>query len=210
MAYRFWICGAAIMLGLGCNENQPKATRGVSRIRTDPAAPGESGAGFHAGRPAEPFDANSKEVRFGAIALTAPEGWTRKQPQSSFLAAEFSLPRAPGDDADGRLTLSLAGGSAEANIERWKGQFTSPLEQSKQEQIDCGGLQVTLVDMAGEYSDQRGPVAPAVKRAGYRLIGAIIPVGDQLHFVKAVGPQKTMEAHAEKVREFVRSVKQTE
>jgi hypothetical protein len=63
------------------------------------------------------------------------------------------------------------------------------------------------VDLSGEFSDQAGPFAPAVKRPGYRMLAAIIPVEGELHFVKAVGPEKTIAAHAEKIKAFVRSVK---
>ena len=97
-----------------------------------------------------------------AITLTAPAGWQRMQPSSSFVAAEFVLPRAEGDDADGRLTVSTAGGSVEANIDRWKGQFGPQAKQAPQEEIDVAGMKVTVVDLSGDFNDQRGPFAPAV------------------------------------------------
>jgi hypothetical protein len=37
------------------------------------------------------------------------------------------------------------------------------------------------------------------------MITAILPVSGQLHFVKGVGPAKTMAAHAEKLEAFIRS-----
>jgi hypothetical protein len=146
-------------------------------------------------------------VALGAITLTAPEGWARKQPRSSFILAEFELSRADGDNADGRLTVSTAGGSIEANIDRWKGQFSGAVDNPREEQLDVGGVTVTLVDLSGEFNDQAGPFAPAVKRSGYRMIAAIIPVAGQLHFVKATGPQKTIAAHAEEIKAFIRTIK---
>jgi hypothetical protein len=44
-----------------------------------------------------------------------------------------------------------------------------------------------------------------VAREGYRMLAAIIPVGDQLHFIKAYGPEKTMARHAEAFHDFVKS-----
>jgi hypothetical protein len=161
------------------------------------------------GGSAGPLDTSGGEVKLEALTLTAPEGWGRRQPQSSFIDAEFVLPKAEGDDADGRLTVSRAGGSVEANIERWKGQFTN-LQAAKEEKIDAGGIEATLVDLSGEFDDKRGPFAPAVARADYRMIAAIIPVGEQLHFVKATGPQKTLESHAEAIKNFVRSAKRND
>jgi hypothetical protein len=127
-------------------------------------------------------------------------------PSSSFVAAEFTLPRAKGDDADGRLTISTAGGTVEANIDRWKGQFSAQAQPAAQEEIDVGGMKVTLVDLSGDFSDQRGPFAPAVERPAYRMIAAIVAVEGQLHFVKATGPQKTIASHADEIHKFVRTV----
>jgi hypothetical protein len=168
------------------------------------------GAGGGGGGAAEaPASDEGPEVKLGGITFTAPETWQRKAPQSSFIQAEFALPKAEGDDADGRLTVSSAGGSIEANIERWKGQFTK-LENSHQEKIESAGVEATLVNLSGEFNDQRGPFAPAVSRPNYRMIAAIIPLGEQPYFVKATGPQKTLEAHAEAIEQFVASAKRGE
>jgi hypothetical protein len=146
-------------------------------------------------------------VDLEAITLTAPSNWTRKPASSSFVAAEFSLPRAEGDDAEGRLTISTAGGSVQANIDRWKSQFDPQPSAAAQEEFDVAGFKVSIVDLSGEFNEQRGPFAPAVKRPNYRMIGAVIPVSNQLHFVKAAGPEKTIQSHADDIRQFIRSAK---
>jgi hypothetical protein len=191
---------------LGCSENRPKANRGPSK---NPALAGneQRPAARHAGAAPEIGQDSSEVVRFGGVELVPIKGWVRKPPQSSFTIAEFMLPRAEGDDADGRLTLSTAGGTIEANVNRWKEQFTGRVENADTKQLDCNGVKVTFVDLSGDYSDQRGPYSPETKRPGYRMIAAIIPVDDQLHFVKAVGPQKTMEAQAENLKTFIHSVR---
>ena len=53
------------------------------------------------------------------------------------------------------------------------------------------GLEITLVDISGDFQDQRGPFAPATTQPGSRMLGAIIPVEGELYFIKAVGPEKT-------------------
>ncbi len=186
---RYWLLAAGVATGLlaGCDNSDPPKAR--------PGAAINSGDAPKAG----------PVVRLDALTLTAPATWNRVQPRSSIIAAEFSLPRAEGDSADGRLTVSTAGGSVEANLERWKGQF-SKLESSHEEKLDTPVGAVTVVDFAGEFNDQPGPFAPAVQRSAYRMLAAIIPINGQLHFVKAVGPQKTIGAHAEEIKAFVRSV----
>lgn len=174
----------------------------------DPHAGMSSREGAPGSAAAQPLLGDSGgPVELDAITLTAPAGWRQVKSSSSFVAAEFALSRAEGDDADGRLTISTAGGTMEANIDRWKGQFDAQAKQAPQEEIDVAGMKVTLVDLSGDFSDQRGPFAPAVERPGYRMIAAIVPVEGQLHFIKATGPEKTIAAHADEIHEFVRTVK---
>jgi hypothetical protein len=151
-------------------------------------------------------DQSDGKLSLDRLVFAVPEGWERKEASSSFVLAEFGLPKADGDDLDGRLTVSVAGGSVEANVDRWRDQFGGQPEKSSEDRKEIGGLEVAIVDFSGEFNDQRGPFAPAIKRSGYRMLAAIIPVDGDLHFVKAVGPQATIAAHAERFHEFIGSV----
>jgi hypothetical protein len=146
------------------------------------------------------------DLDLGTIRLKAPDSWKRQQPRSGFVAAEFLLPRAEGDSADGRLTISTAGGSVTANIDRWRGQFGGKPDKESKDEVPIAGSTVTVVDFTGTFLDQPGPFAPGVKREGYRMLGAIIPVGDQLHFVKAYGPDKTMAAQVSAFQAFLKTL----
>lgn len=218
----FSIVVAGILLAAGCNSgSDPQAQRGASEGGTvgdgtnqkeESSPPGETTTVVipppsGSGNGGQAVDELGNEVALAAISLTAPEGWSRKAPSSSFVEAEFALPAAEGDETDGRLTVSIAGGSIEANIDRWKGQFGNAPEAESQKELEIDGITVTIVDFTGEFDDRRGPFAPGEKRAGYRMIAAIIPVGSELHFVKAVGPKNTMAAHAEEIDSFVKSLK---
>jgi hypothetical protein len=200
------LCLLASLAGfflMGCSQSSPpQAKRGNSQ-----SAGNKQVTSFEESNNDTRFDDSGGEVRLEELTLTAPQGWGRKPPQSSFIQAEYMLSRAEGDNQDGRLTLSTSGGSMEANIDRWKGQFGGKPEKSNQEQMVVNGISVTVVDFSGDFDDQRGPFAPPVKRSDFRMIAAIIPVGPQLYFVKAVGPKKTMEIHAEEIKAFVQSVK---
>lgn len=208
MRYRLLVVGFMACLLAGCGESaQPKASRGSSRNSSNAARPAAIGA--QADPRAVPTPGTVLEtggmVRLDAITLTAPATWSRAQPRSTFIVAEFGLAKAEGDAADGRLTVSTAGGSIEANIDRWKGQFSGAAKPPTEEKLDTAVGKVTVVDLAGEFNDQAGPFAPAAKRSGYRMIAAIIPINGELHFIKAVGPEKTIAAHAEEIKAFVRS-----
>jgi len=147
------------------------------------------------------------DVDLGEVRLTAPSGWVRKVPRVEFIRAEFTLPRAEGDPADGRLTVSVAGGSVKDNVDRWRQQFSGKPEKESQEPLKIDGIDVTLVDFSGSYNDSMGMFAPGVQRSGYRMLGAIFKLGGELCFIKAYGPAKTVAARAAEFRTFVESLK---
>jgi hypothetical protein len=204
------VCCLACLVAAGCSQGTASnPQRGKENARQKQVNGGPS-ANPHGG--AMPTGGGGLKdagpvVKLEGVSLTAPAAWSRKQPQSTFIQAEFSLPRAADDKLDARLTLSVAGGSIEANIDRWKDQFGGAPSKVTQETMTAGGLSITLVDFSGDFTDQRGPFAPAVKRADYRMIAGIIPAGGQLLFVKAVGPQKTMESHADGIQAFLATAK---
>jgi hypothetical protein len=169
------------------------------------AAPADNTAGTNGG--GDQADGGQK-LEIDNVSFTVPGGWVAKPiPPGGFIDAEFALPKAAGDDSDGRLTLSRAGGAVEANIDRWRGQFGGKPEKDEVKTLDVAGVKVTWVDLAGQFNDSRGPMSPPKMKPGYRMLAAIIPAGDFSVFVKATGPQKTLEAHAETLKKFVQSAK---
>lgn len=203
--------------GQSATEPTPPDVRPVREASVEKALPEEtrpeSAAPPHAPMPAASSaderpaaEGKDGEIAIDQIRLSAPKTWVQKPPRSSILLAEFSLPRAEGDPADGRLTVTRAGGSIADNVERWRKQFSPKPEKESQEKIEVGGIPVTLVDFSGMYLDQRGPFAPAVESPGYRMLGAIADVEGQLYFFKAYGPAKTMAARAGEFRAFVDSM----
>lgn len=205
-----WFVGMLLSaLVCGCGETyrpEPQSESGANdsaQVEND-AAPSEADADEKPSPAAE--TPSAREVTVGDIQLTAPEGWRREQPRSDFVAAEFSLPKAEGDERDGRLTISMAGGSIEANIDRWRGQFGGQPEIDSQRELDVGGTTVTVVDLGGTYRDQAGPFAPAVERPNHRMLAAIIPGDDVMYFIKAYGPQPTMAQYEASFEQFVKTL----
>ncbi len=214
------------IVALGCGDAHRPAVRGVvsesepdaerpapvdSRSASSAVSPHGSDATTPA--PSLPADPGGPEVSLGPevdlgkLQLVAPKDWVRKRPQISFIVAEFALPCAEGDPADGRLTVTVAGGSLSDNVDRWRKQFAPKPDKESQDKLTVSGVEVTLVDLSGAYLDQRGPFTPAEERKDYRMLGAIFDVDGQLHFLKAYGPAKTMAAQVPKFREFVQSLK---
>jgi len=216
-----WVLTVAV-LATGCESEAPsvpksatsdKAARGDASGKSSPekeSAPADPHAGVDMPpkkEDAASLDTTGGELKLDEVTFTAPAGWGRKEVQGGFVDAEYVLPKPEGESADGRLTISRAGGAIEANLERWRGQFGGKPEKESREEIEVAGVKVLLIDMSGEFADQRGPFAPPTKRPGYRMFAAILPIGAQNHFVKATGPEKTIAAHQEALLNFVRSAK---
>lgn len=155
------------------------------------------------------------ELADGKIKLMAPGEWKAVEPRVRIIEHEFALPGKEKDDVPGRLTIMIAGGSVEDNIDRWLGQFVQPdrtdtKERARVEEDKIEGMAVHWVDVAGTFKDQAGPFAPAVEREKYRMLAAIIELGDGRrgnYFIKLTGPEGTLGFQEENFRAFVKSIR---
>lgn len=150
----------------------------------------------------------------GKIVLSAPTDWVRKTPRVRFIDHEFAVPAAKGDTTDGRVTVMGAGGSIEANIDRWIGQFkqadgseTKNLVPEAKRKQTIAGLEVQMVDLQGTYHEMAAPFDPSSKAADhddYRMLAAII-VAPKLgnYFIKFYGPKQTVGDHAEEFHKMI-------
>jgi len=140
-------------------------------------------------------------VAEGKLQLTAPKNWEKVKPRVNFIEYECAVPAAEGDENDGRVTVMGAGGSVEANIDRWMTQFAQPgggdsKDKAKIEEKKVDGVTVHTVDVSGTFRERvGGPFAGgAVKEhKDYRMLAAIILTeGAGNYFVKFYGPAKTV------------------
>jgi len=148
----------------------------------------------------------------GGFSLSAPEGWKRVQPKSSIVETEFAIPSEGEGMQPGRMTVMGAGGSVQANVDRWYGQFSQPdgsatKDKAATKKLDLAGCKVTLVDISGTYKDApAGPFAggKAVDRPDYRMMAAIVETPDRgNYFLKFYGPGKTVAKHTDGFRTMV-------
>jgi hypothetical protein len=134
---------------------------------------------------------------------TAPAGWKAGPPQM-MRAATYAVPAAPGDTGASECVVYFfgagQGGSVEANIERWKSQFTNAGKPAAAvvSKHSARGIPMTTIDVAGEYSGLGGPLAASKPVPGYRLLGAIVEGSGGNIFIKFTGPSKTVAANKAK------------
>lgn len=156
------------------------------------------------------------EIAEGKFSLKAPAGWLAKKPKTSIVETEFEVPAAEGDEAAGRVTVMGAGGSIEANIDRWKAQFTQlegadEKDAAKVEKKKIAGQQVHLVDLSGNYVDKGPFQAEGVLRENYRMLAAIIETSQNgkrtgNYFIKFIGPAKTVAENAAGFQQMIESL----
>ena len=136
----------------------------------------------------------------GGLHWKAPAEWTSKG-ATRMRAANYGIPAAAGDSEDGECAVYFfgpgQGGSAQANVRRWLGQFRTPQggpvdDSARVEQTRINDIAVTRLEVSGTYLFKPAPFAPKVTpKPGYRMFAAIArgPVGPV--FFKLTAPAKT-------------------
>ena len=128
---------------------------------------------------------------------TAPAGWT-SQGSTQMRAATYAI-------GDSECVVYFfgqgQGGSVDANLARWSGQFTvsGKPAPSKTAKKTIHGLNVTTMDATGTYVATGGMAMTAQPpRADYRMLAAIVEGPGGNIFIKYTGPAKTVAANAVK------------
>lgn len=153
-------------------------------------------------------------VAEGKLEFRAPAAWTKKTPKVRIIEVEYEVPAAKGDDLAGRMTVMGAGGTVEANIDRWIGQFDQPgggdtKDKTKIEKLKVSGQDVQWVDVSGTYKDNPAPFAGGkpVLRENYRMLAAIVQTKDAgNYFLKFYGPKTTVTENEKAFRDLVDSM----
>jgi hypothetical protein len=154
-------------------------------------------------------------LNMAGLAFRIPSGWVEETPSSAMRAAQYRL---PGQEGDAEMAVFHfapgQGGSIQANIDRWLGQF-EPEDGSEQaagpstETMQKNGYDITVVQTEGTYQPAAmGPMMPqGPPRFDSALYGVIIDAKDQgTIFLKTVGPKKTLEEHREELEDFVQNL----
>ena len=144
------------------------------------------------------------------LAWTASSTWQSQPPSSDMRLAQWSLPGEP--PAECAVFNFAGGGNAQDNVQRWVRQFEPTAgvaaDEAEQAEITANGLTITLVRAGGTYLAQ-GPTmtGPVERRPDHRLFGAITTIGEQMYFIKCIGPGVTMLAQETQIVGLVQSLR---
>lgn len=148
------------------------------------------------------------------IKWTAPSAW-KQEGARPMRVATYAVPAAKGDSEGAECAVFYfgtgQGGSVEANINRWVGQFETPdgkAVSASPKKGKVNGLSVTRLELEGTYLASMGPMAAsgAVKKPGYKLLGAIVEAPEGPVFFKLTGPTKTVNGAKADFEKLVRSL----
>jgi hypothetical protein len=151
----------------------------------------------------------------GGLKWIQPAQW-QPQAQRQMRLATYSVPAASGDKANAECAVYYfgegQGGSVDANVDRWIGQFQQPDGKSSRQaakvaHIAVHGVKVTTIDVSGAYTGMGGPsMQPGAPVTGYRLLGAIAEGPKGSIFIKFTGPAKTIEANRAQFEKMIQSL----
>ncbi|MXW77705.1 MAG: hypothetical protein F4Z57_01695 [Gemmatimonadetes bacterium] len=151
----------------------------------------------------------SSRQALGPLSAVAPEGWVAQQPSSSMRVAQYGLPGPAGEATLGIFFFGPGqGGSVEANIERWFGQFKQEDGQPAQGRRwtrQVGDIEITGVDVSGTFAAGMG-MGDSEPQPGYRMLGAIAVHRLGTVFFKMTGPAQTVAQWAVSFDEFLGSL----
>jgi hypothetical protein len=145
--------------------------------------------------------AHAEQSTVMGLRFSVPKGWKRVQTASEIRGAQFRIPRAGRGSEDGELVLFQFtpddSKGIQSTLDRWYEQITQPDGRPSKDAAVVStrtvhGLRVTLVDVAGTYRPQLGPMEHR-ERPGYRLLGAAVEGEGGPWFWRAIGPAATMD-----------------
>ena len=185
---RIFVCSAGLILGGGLSLSSLLAYGPQQGEQGETSAPVESAPAT------QPLDFTA-----GAFTFMRPVTWQWIPSTSAMRKAELRAEN-PGGRAD-VVFFHFGpgqGGSVQANVERWLGQFEEPVEALNAQTAveEAGGTRVTFLQAAGTYLAGL-PGQQPTPQPGFAMRGAILenPGGDV--YVRMTGPQAAVEAAAQ-------------
>lgn len=120
-----------------------------------------------------------------------PASWSSRGGNATRLAT-YHVPAAAGAADETEVSITRAGGTTDANIERWVWQFDESGKVERNEKT-VAGFKVTTVEVGGTYlANAMGP-AEADPKKQWAMLGAIVETPGPDYFLKLVGPKATVE-----------------
>lgn len=153
--------------------------------------------------------AQAKTATFLNYQTTVPDGWASRTPSSSMRLAEYTT----GSAAEVVVYFfgPGQGGGIDANLERWKSQFSNPTGGAVYEKVTretSGAFPITVAEYRGTYARGVGAGSDAdAARPDHVLIAAVAESPRGTLFFQMFGPTAAVTAQRDAYLRFVRALK---
>lgn len=150
------------------------------------------------------------------LAYEAPDTWIPQPSSSGMRLAEWTLPGDGGAEGAEVVIFYFGpgdGGSVDANLDRWMGQFTQPdgrptRDRAEVSELTVDGLALTVLDVRGTYVAAVRPGASERRdEPDYRMLAVVAEGEGGPWFVRLLGPEAAVEKHRAAFDRFLRSLR---
>jgi hypothetical protein len=161
---------------------------------------------------AAPLAAQSTDLKLLEYRTTVPAGWRSRAPSSTSRLAEFTLPQTSA--GTGEVVVFFFGPNqqpnVEANLARWKGQFSHPDGTPVVENVSrdsTGAFPLVFAEYEGTYRRGIGAGSADSVRSGQRLIAAIVPTPKGVMYVQMFGTAARVADESKSFIAFVKGIR---
>jgi hypothetical protein len=154
----------------------------------------------------------SVKLAFIGLEAHAPAAWTMVPPATDKRLAQFKI-TTPGEGMTAEVIVYYFGkgdgGTAEANIERWQGQFIGAENRPvipTVNRFQSNGMVVTTAELHGAYARGIGVGPVGVPKPGQTLLAAVVETPEGNLIIQLHGKTASVSAQKEAFLAFVRSI----
>lgn len=153
------------------------------------------------------------KLAFIGLEAHAPTAWTMVPPATDKRLAQFKIVT-PGEGMTAEVIVYYfgkgEGGTAEANIERWQGQFVGTENRPVTPVVDrfqSNGMTVTTAELHGAYARGIGIGPVGVPKPDQTLLAAVVESPEGNLIIQLHGKAPSVSTHKEAFLAFVRSIR---
>jgi len=152
-----------------------------------------SGHGPHGAIP------NGESQQPPSLRWTVPSSWQTLPNPNPMRLATYKVT----DGAE--ASVARAGGSVQANVERWTAQFEGQPNVDRSDR-EVHGLKVTVVHIAGTFLGGGMGATVAETHEGWAMLAAVVEASGPPYFFKVIGPVDQVDGARAKFDELLNTV----
>jgi len=138
-----------------------------------------------------------------------PSGWVSKTPSSTSRLAQFIVPGSDSAEVVVFFFGAAMGGNVNANLERWRGQFSSGDAKPASERVtrdSTGKFPLTIAEYSGTYRRGVGMGSADSVKTGQTLIATIVETPRGAMFIQLFGPSARVATERDTFIKFVKGI----